>query len=158
MRSYLVYFAGYCALVAVVMSAVAMAVAAVFGGPATWGVILLAPMLAASAAGSRFVADHDRLPSRQERWFLTNRSFVIVLAGTVVAGGMALVVTFFRRSGVMAEASDGSHWIVMVVGGLVVLALSYGAIYVGYGWYTSRQYAAGRRRRARQAARRGGRR
>ena len=57
MRSYLVLFAGYCALMSVVMGAVVMAVAAVFGGAATWGVTLLAPMFAASAAGSRFIAD-----------------------------------------------------------------------------------------------------
>ncbi|OZC33316.1 ABZJ_00895 family protein [Gordonia polyisoprenivorans] len=158
MRSYLVLFAGYCALMSVVMGAVVMAVAAVFGGAATWGVTLLAPMFAASAAGSRFIADHDRPPSRQERWSLTNRSFAILLAGAVVVVGIALVVTLFCQPAVTAETSARSHWIVMVVGGLVVLAVSYGAIYIGYGWYTSRQYAAGRKRRARQAARRGGKR
>ena len=120
------------------------------GSGAVGGVILVAPMVAASATGARFFRDNGRLPSDHERHYLTNWSFLITVAWAAVCG-VALVIGLLMIEPDYVLDVSGAFLIFFAVMMLISLVVTYALTYFGYGWVTRYQVTALLKKQQRKA-------
>ncbi|MFI8773115.1 ABZJ_00895 family protein [Gordonia sp. NPDC062954] len=98
------------------------------------GASAIVPMIAAMSAGDRFVRDHGRIPTSSEKWALVNASFAIAVVLTAVTI-LAMVLTAPDAPLAIVDAVGWVLTVVLLIAGLLV---TYGLIWFGYGWLTSR--------------------
>lgn len=113
------------------------------------GLGLLGPLFAAWIAVDRFIKDHHRLPDDQQRWWLIWWSFAVSVGMGVVG---LVVMTVTGDLATMVEVL-GAGWLAGLLG--LGLALTFGAIWLGYGWMGKRALRAHQRaeeRKQRRAA------
>ncbi|MEE3851893.1 ABZJ_00895 family protein [Gordonia sp. LSe1-13] len=137
---YLGWFAGSYAVLALIVGAIGEFID--IGS----GASVIVPMLAAMLAGDRFVADHERLPSKAEKSALIYGSFAI----SIVLAAITLAVMVVAIPDLTTEVEDSLGW-PLTIGILAVgFALNYLLIWFGYGPMTKRMLASRERKLERQ--------
>ncbi|MFT4199910.1 ABZJ_00895 family protein [Gordonia sp. (in: high G+C Gram-positive bacteria)] len=144
MWRYLWWFLG----ASIVMNIVVGILGAVIGGSGLGSVSMLVPYFAAMLTADRFIGDHLRVPTRDEKWWLIWWSFGVTVAWAVVAGGILLLASGGDPGGFLDEIGVGA----LAAIAAVTLIVSFVLLLAAYSFWPKRSLRNRLRQQERLAA------